>query len=104
MLELNQFDTIYHEHIRTYSFKSLVLLFSYYGLEVFDVERAERNSGNIRAYVARKQVFPVTPAVGELLALEERVGLHTPQVWNEFRSRVHCQSRQVHGDRLPGTS
>ena len=32
--------TVYHEHIRTYSLKALVVLSSYYGLEVFDVERA----------------------------------------------------------------
>ena len=90
VLEKDQFDTIYHEHIRTYSLKSLVLLFTYYGLEVFDVERGERYGGNIRAYVARKDRHPIAPAVGELLALEERVGLHTPQVWNDFRSRVYA--------------
>ena len=89
VLEKNQFDGIYHEHIRTYSLKSLVVLFSYYGLEVFDVERGERYGGNIRAYVARKGVYAVTPAVGELLELETRLGLHTPQVWEKFRARVY---------------
>jgi C-methyltransferase C-terminal domain/Putative zinc binding domain/Methyltransferase domain len=90
VLEKTQFDTIYHEHIRTYSLKSLVVLFAYYGLEVFDVERGERYGGNIRVYVGRKDIYPIAPAVGELLALEERVGLHTAQVWNDFRSRVHA--------------
>ena len=89
VLEKNQFDTIYHEHIRTYSLKSLVTLFNYYGMEVFDVERGERYGGNIRAYVARKGIYPVAPAVGELLNREESVGLHTPAVWEKFRARVH---------------
>jgi C-methyltransferase C-terminal domain/Putative zinc binding domain/Methyltransferase domain len=89
VLEKNQFDTIYHEHIRTYSLKSLVTLFKYYGLEVFDVERGERYGGNIRAYVARQGLHPVAPAVGELLQREARVGLHTPAVWEQFRARVH---------------
>ena len=53
VLESNQFDGIYHEHVRTYSFKSLVTLFAYYDMEVFDVQRASRYGGNIRAYVAR---------------------------------------------------
>jgi hypothetical protein len=88
VLEKNQFDTIYHEHIRTYSLKSLLRLFSDYGMEVFDVERAERYGGNIRAYVARKGLHPVSAAVGELRALEDRVGLHTREVWNQFRGRV----------------
>jgi hypothetical protein len=89
VLEKNQFDGIYHEHIRTYSLKSLVMLVDYYGLEVFDVERGERYGGNIRAYVARKGLYPVEAAVGELLALEESVGLHTTKVWEGFRERVY---------------
>ncbi len=89
VLEKNQFDGIYHEHIRTYSLKSLVMLFPQYGLEVFDVERGDRYGGNIRAYVARKGLYPVAPAVGELLALEDQIGLHTPQAWAKFRARVY---------------
>ena len=54
VIQTGQFDTVYHEHIRTYSLKSLVTLFGYYNMEVFDVRRAERYGGNIRAYVARK--------------------------------------------------
>ena len=30
-------------------------------------------------------LYSVAPAVAELLALEERVGLHTPEVWNDFQ-------------------
>ena len=118
VLEKNQFDGIYHEHIRTYSLKSLVVLFAYYGLEVFDVERGERYGGNIRAYVARKGAYPVSPAVGELLALEDRIGLHTPQAWEGFRARVyenrdrfmefvyrvHRQGQSLVGNSCPGRS
>jgi hypothetical protein len=88
VLEKNQFDGIYHEHIRTYSLKSLVTLFSYYGMEVFDVQRADRYGGNIRAYVSRKGVYPVKDSVGELLALEDKVGLHKAETWIKFRQRV----------------
>lgn len=89
VLEKNQFDGIYHEHIRTYSLKSLVTLFPYYDMEVFDVSRADRYGGNIRAYIGRKGVHPVKPSVGELLALEDKVGLHTPGPWLRFRRRVY---------------
>ena len=116
VLEKNQFDTIYHEHIRTYSLKSLVTLCSYYGLEVFDVERAERYGGNIRAYIARQGRHPVSAAVGDLLALEDRVGLHTREVWDGFRARVldnrdkfmdfvyraHREGRRLIGNSCPG--
>jgi hypothetical protein len=88
VLEDNQFDGFYHEHVRTYSLKSLVTLFPYYGLEVFDVQRASRYGGNIRAYVARKGTHPISPRVSELLDLEEQKGLFKPETWALFRERV----------------
>lgn len=88
VLESNQFDGIYHEHIRNYSFKSLVKLFPYYGMEVIDVQRAERYGGNIRAYAGRKGIRPVSPEVGKLLALEEEKGLFKQETWAEWRQRV----------------
>lgn len=88
VLERTQFDTIYHEHIRTYSLKALVLLFRQYGMEVFHVERGTRYGGNIRAYVGRAGRYPTTAAVGELLGLEERSGLHTLEAWAGFRARA----------------
>jgi SAM-dependent methyltransferase len=81
VLEKNQFDTIYHEHIRTYSLKSLCVLFEQYGMEVFDVQRASRYGGNIRAYVARKGTRPICGAVNELLAREADSGLFDPDRW-----------------------
>jgi hypothetical protein len=118
VLEKDQFDGIYHEHIRTYSLKSIIVLVEQYGLEVFDVERGERYGGNIRAYVARKGLYPVSPAVGELLAVEDRVGLHTPEAWAAFRQRVginrdkfmafacraHREGLRLAGNSCPGRS
>jgi SAM-dependent methyltransferase len=116
VLERNQVDTVYHEHIRTYSLKSLAKLFPSYGMEVFDVERSDRYGGNIRAYVARKGKRPLSTRVGELLALEERSGLHRPDAWKAFRQRVYDnrdrfmeflfdarrQGRTVVGNSCPG--
>jgi hypothetical protein len=89
VIDKNQFDTVYHEHIRTYSLRALVTLFDYYGLEVFDVQRAERYGGNIRAYVARKGARQVTRAVGDLLKLEVERGLFDPKTYVAFRDRVN---------------
>jgi hypothetical protein len=88
VIEKGQFDTVYHEHIRTYSLKSLVTLFAYYGMDVVDVRRADRYGGNIRAYVARKGSRPIQPAVPALLALEVERGLFDPKTYVEFRARV----------------
>ena len=88
LLEKNQFDSVYHEHVRIYSLKSLVALAKAFDLEVFDVQRVSRYGGKVRAYFARKGVFPVKPSVRALLLVEERAGLFTPQTWTAFRDRV----------------
>ena len=116
VLEQNQFDTIYHEHIRTYSLKSLVTLFRHYGLEVFRVERGSRYGGNIRAYIAFVGARPVDPSVGALLQREVDAGLHRPETWDAFRTRVltnrdrfmefayrtHRQGKSLAGYSCPG--
>lgn len=88
VLEHNQFEGIYHEHVRTYSLKALVKLFPYYGMEVFDVQRASRYGGNIRAYAGWKGAHPISPRVSELLKTEEDAGLFDPEVWAAWRTRV----------------
>ncbi|MDF2970213.1 MAG: methyltransferase [Microvirga sp.] len=95
VIEKNQFDTVYHEHIRTYSLKSLVTLFSYYGMEIFHVRRADRYGGNIRAYVARRGSRSVESSVGELLNLEVRSGLFEPATYVAFRQRVMENREQL---------
>lgn len=89
ILERNQFDQVYHEHVRLYSVKSLVKLFPYYGMEVFAVEKLSSREGSIRAYAGRKGQHPISPEVGRLLELEESKGLFQPETWAKFRQRVY---------------
>lgn len=88
VLQGNQFDTILHEHVRTYSLRSLVLLFDQYGMDVFDVERGDRYGGNIRAFVASRGVFPISSSVRELLKTEEEARLFDEETWHGFRERI----------------
>lgn len=97
VLEKHQFDTIYHEHIRTYSLRAIAMLVEQYGLEVFDVERASRYGGNLRAYIGRRGRRPVEKRVAELQRLEEQKGLHDPRVWAMWRSRVLALRDQFMG-------
>lgn len=88
VIDRNQYDTIYHEHVRTYCLNALVKLFEQYGLEVFHAARVTRYGGNIRAFVARKGQYPVDPSVGQILGDERAAGLFGPETYAAFRSRV----------------
>ena len=83
-----QFDTIYHEHLRTYSLKSLIKLFSYYNFTITDVERGSRYGGNIRVYVTKGKNRPISESVTTLLNLEENLGLYKLETYRKFAERV----------------
>ena len=73
VIEGGQFDTIYHEHLRTYSLKSLIKLFSYYNFTVTDVERGTRYGGNIRVHVTKGKNRNVSESVESLLKLKKNL-------------------------------
>lgn len=91
----NQFDLIYHEHIRIYSVKSLVKLFSYYGMEVFDAKRVGNREGSIRVYVSWKGQYPVNKHVKELLNLEKKYKLFNPKTWAKWRNDVQTEKEEM---------
>jgi glycosyltransferase involved in cell wall biosynthesis len=88
VLNKAQYDTIYHEHIRTYSLKSLATLFGFYGMEVFHAERVSRYGGNIRAHVSRRGSRQIDDSVGEILKMEAEMGLDKPAVYEKFRKNA----------------
>ena len=51
MLENNNFDTIYHEHLCYYTLETLGSLLSPYGLEIFDAHYSDIHSGSIIAKI-----------------------------------------------------
>ena len=54
VLDGNQFDTFYHEHPRTYSYKSFVHMASSLETKLSDVEFPSRYGGNIRVFLGNK--------------------------------------------------
>jgi SAM-dependent methyltransferase len=88
VIQGGQFDTIYHEHLRTYSLKSLIKLFSYYDFTITDVERGSRYGGNIRVHVTKGKNRPVSENVTSLLNLEEDSGLYKLETYRKFAERV----------------
>lgn len=53
VLNGNQFDTFYHEHPRTYSYKSFATMARALRAQILDVDFPSRYGGNIRVYISR---------------------------------------------------
>jgi SAM-dependent methyltransferase len=97
VLRGGQFDTIYHEHLRTYSLASLIRLFSYYNFTVTDAERGSRYGGNLRIHATKGKNKPAGPNVARLLALEEEAGLGKFETYEAFARRVKKARREFTG-------
>lgn len=83
-----QFDTVYHEHLRTYSLASLIKLFEPYDFTVTDVERGSRYGGNIRVHVTKGKGRPVASTVAQLLQVEKEAKLDQLATYVQFGTRV----------------
>jgi len=95
LLETCQYDSIYHEHLRYYSLKSLIRLFDQYDFTVTDVERIGNYGGSIRAFACKGRGLPVSPSVGKLLAAEEAAGIYGTAVYDKFADQVRRVRRDL---------
>jgi SAM-dependent methyltransferase len=70
VLDRLQYDTVYHEHLRYYSLRSVKYLLEMHGLEVVHAVRIPTHGGSIRVYAARKGTRPVLDSVARMVAAE----------------------------------
>ncbi|MGE3807512.1 MAG: class I SAM-dependent methyltransferase, partial [Gemmataceae bacterium] len=94
ILDKVQYDSIYHEHIRSYTLKSLVHLFNMYDFSVVDAEVVQRYSGTVRV-TAMKGMHPPRDSVNRLLREEQAAGIYEPHVYQRFRERVYRAKYQL---------
>ncbi|MBX2829866.1 MAG: class I SAM-dependent methyltransferase [Rhodospirillales bacterium] len=116
LLNTVQYDSIYHEHLRYYTLKSLIALFDQYNFTVTDVERIDNYGGSIRVFAVKGVGHPVSAAVRDLLKEEEEAGLYGMEVYREFANKLlnarrdllalviqaHTEGKKVVGIGCPG--
>lgn len=89
LIELNQFDTVYHEHFSYLSLNTVCRLFERAGLRVFDVELLPTHGGSLRVYGCHTgSRHQEKAAVAELLEKEVAHGLQSLETYHAFQSRA----------------
>ncbi|MCA1406408.1 class I SAM-dependent methyltransferase [Ensifer sp. IC3342] len=89
LLDNNEFDTIYHEHVSEFSLLSLVRLGEFFGLTVTDVQRLGVHGGSMRVFLKRAAGAPaVASIVKEMLAEERDAGMQSAETYEAFSTRV----------------
>jgi SAM-dependent methyltransferase len=95
LVEDRQFDTIYHEHFSYFSLLTARRVFADHDLTVFDVEELQTHGGSLRIYACHAGARPVTDAVRELEAREERAGFTHVETYVAFGEAVQQEKRDI---------
>ena len=86
LIQTNQYDTIYHEHLRYYSLSSLKYLFDKYGLKIIHAKKINTHGGSIRVYATKNKKFKINKSVKKILNLEKKY--LNWKTFNNFRENV----------------
>lgn len=88
LLETVQYDSIYHEHLKYYTIRSLDTLFSYYDMSIVDCELIPNYGGSIRVFAKKGKGLKAS----ERLKNQKKVELDffaTDRQFDRFVTRVN---------------
>lgn len=90
LVDLNQFDTIYHEHFSYLSLIATTRIFEANGMSVFDVQPLPTHGGSLRVFAQRSdsEIHKTTARVKESLAAEREAGIDSPAYYRGFQQRA----------------
>jgi SAM-dependent methyltransferase len=94
-IEFNEFDTVYHEHLSTFSAASLVALGKKFGFKLVDLEELPIHGGSMRCILSR--VGEPSTAVSAYLEGERAAGLFTKEAYDRHVERVHAIRSELLG-------
>jgi SAM-dependent methyltransferase len=96
LVEENQFDTIYHEHVFYFSLIAIQKVFCRHGLIVFDVEELPTHGGSLRIYARHQEDVskPIDKKVTELASREEAAHLTNLDQYLIFGEKVKQTKRK----------
>jgi len=97
LIEMNQFDTIYHEHFSYFSFIAVLNVFALHGLRIFDVEELPTHGGSLRIFAchADDEAKATSESIAALEACERNVGLDALDIYRGFAEKVHRTKREL---------
>jgi hypothetical protein len=89
LMQLNQFDTIYHEHFSYFSFTVVDRLLAHHGLVIIDVAELPTHGGSLRIYAAHMDGrLERSKRVLDLLEREKVAGVETLEFYAGFEAKV----------------
>lgn len=90
LIEMNQFDTIYHEHFSYFSLFVVKKIFAEHDLTIFDVEELPTHGGSLRIYLKHSEnmKYTISDKVSILINKEKDLGLFDINFYKKFSFKI----------------
>lgn len=96
LVEQNEFDTVYHEHMSTFSVTSLARLYRFFSMRIVRVEVLPIHGGSMRVSAQRRPAdAPEVPEVQAWLDKERDHGLFKQETYDALAGRVAVIHRDL---------
>ena len=89
LINLYQFDTIYHEHFSYLSISFVKYIFEKHGLKLFRIDKLPTHGGSVRIYATHSDnPVEISSSVNDILSEEIQNGLNDISTYEKFDSTV----------------
>jgi len=88
LIQNNQFDTIYHEHLSYFSIKPILKLLQRVKLHFVDIVRTPIDGGSLRIFLGKKKNPGLTKKIERMISEEENYSLYDLKTLKAFANRV----------------
>ena len=96
ILNKNQYDNIFHEHVGFHSLRSIKDLCEKNHLKIFDVEIIESQGGSIRCYICKnKSKKLVSTKTKNILKTEKKLNLFSGKKLEKFKYKIKNHSKNM---------
>ena len=90
------FDTIYHEHVCSYSLYSLKKIFEIVGLEINFVEHLDTQGGSLRLLLGKqKRKFELNNQLEKITEEEVKIGINSLEFYESITSKVKSKIQSL---------
>ena len=96
ILNKNQYDNIFHEHVGFHSLKSIKDLCEKNHLKIFDVEIIDSQGGSIRCYICKnKSKKSISRKTKNILKIEKKSNLFSRKNLEKFKFKIKNHSKNM---------
>ena len=88
VIRKNSYDQIYDEHVYLFSISSIIKLAELTNLQLFNAVPQITHGGSMRYYLCKKNKYPITAKLKELIKSEKKLKLHKISTYIKFAEKV----------------